>query len=481
MLQLAMALLKARTQVDGGKEATMSDTFDQEEGLTTGAPAAPILFVAVMGFFLEAVRRLERDTYAWNNWVEVEEQLLILREIVYADDMNFLVINEALAQIRIHIIEKWGPTVGLTLEPTKCKRMLLTQDVKATRGESVREGSRVAKCVNVEIGGKQMEEVKKLKVLGGGISRETGFMHEIRRLEGLLLTRRKELDKILKGTGISRKRRWRLIDSLLGSKFKFNLDTATLTPGEEARIDALQSRVLRICYKLQAVWIRGQKAVRVRDIRKDNNIRPWSTDVRERRWNMFKKVVKLPEGHPNRRVIWPGHREWNPQEEKAPTCWWLHRRGEWLDTIAWEADMSTHRLVEEIDHNEDCWKNTVRVTRIKVEDELRTWTNTIPEMEKCCGETYRTLREEQKDRLRIMSKANKRDQDGWEVPLGLDGRVDEKGFRGYGEPEEEEPEEVETQEGEGGAPHLVGGGLTRKEMGMEEQEEIMSPHGMDSE
>ncbi len=48
-----------------------------------------------------------------------------------------------------------------------------------------------------------------------------------------------------KGTGISRKRKSELVDSLIGSKILYSLETLNITPSEEERIDVAQHRIYR--------------------------------------------------------------------------------------------------------------------------------------------------------------------------------------------------------------------------------------------
>ena len=76
--------------------------------------------------------------------------------------------------------------------------------------------------------------------LGSLIGRFVAAHIELKRRLGLGMQRADTLKKLWRGTGISRKRKIKLCDSLLGTKVIYAFETLITTPAEDDKIDAAQ-------------------------------------------------------------------------------------------------------------------------------------------------------------------------------------------------------------------------------------------------
>ena len=158
---------------------------------------------------------------------------------------------------------------------------------------------------------------------------------EIKRRIGLGLARTKDSKSLWQGTGISRKRKIELCDSLIGTKVLYGLETNTL-PREEKRLDVAQMRIYRRALGLAPPYIATQKGL---EYMKNDDILTiptrgavrWSERVRAARVRLLKDCRNAAPEEPIRGVVyqhgltprkWPGR--------KLPGA--SNKRGTWLQT-----------------------------------------------------------------------------------------------------------------------------------------------------
>ena len=79
----------------GLRGAKDSQTHIQENGLGTGAPESPGIFIMTFAWFLVALRKYEK-TVIPPPILLAEEKLLPARELGFMDDLNFLFKNAIL-------------------------------------------------------------------------------------------------------------------------------------------------------------------------------------------------------------------------------------------------------------------------------------------------------------------------------------------------------------------------------------------------
>ena len=180
----------------------------------------------------------------------------------------------------------WGPTFGLSLADEKLKKTLLTAVTKASTGVATKGSCRFASTPDL----KNFKEMDSLPLLGSGFTREVSCLPEVKRMEAKLRSKEKEFGYIIKGAGYSRKWRTILFNACYGSSFKYGLATLNTTVPEERKIDAVQDRFLRRMLKVSQPWLRREGEETLHEVKERFNIRPWSWEVRKRRWGMFKKT-----------------------------------------------------------------------------------------------------------------------------------------------------------------------------------------------
>jgi len=159
---------------------------------------------------------------------------------------------------------------------------------------------------------------------------------EIKRRIGLGLARTKDSKSLWQGTGISRKRKIELCDSLIGTKVLYGLETINMLPREEKRLDVAQMRIYRRALGLAPPYIATQKGL---EYMKNDDILTiptrgavrWSERVRAARVRLLKDCRNAAPEEPIRGVVyqhgltprkWPGR--------KLPGA--SNKRGTWLQT-----------------------------------------------------------------------------------------------------------------------------------------------------
>ena len=125
-----------------------------------------------------------------------------------------------------------------------------------------------------------------------------------------------------RGTGISRKRKIELCDSLIGTKVIYALETLNTTPEEDDKIDVAQLRLYRRALGLAPPGVARIKGLPIvtndelQDLVNINaTVKPWSRRVKLARVRLLREAQQAPQGTPIRDVVfdelenpkaWPG-------------------------------------------------------------------------------------------------------------------------------------------------------------------------------
>ena len=142
--------------------------------------------------------------------------------------------------------------------------------------------------------------------MGSRITRDIAAKVEIKRRVGLGLVRAGELKRLWQGTGITRKRKIELVDSLIGSKVMYSLETLNTTRKEDDSTDAMQMRVYRRALGLAPPYVAQQKGL---EYIKNNELLlltksiPWSRRVKIARVRLLTECRTAPEEEPIHKVV----------------------------------------------------------------------------------------------------------------------------------------------------------------------------------
>ena len=139
------------------------------------------------------------------------------------------------------------------------------------------------------------------------------------------LKRTQDLRTLWKGTGISRKRKIELVESLIGTKILYNLETLNITPAEEDMIDVAQYRIYRRALGLATVYfavLEGKEVVKNEELLTLARNRPWvkwTTRIHTARHKLLMTCRSAGHEEPIRSILlaphsiteprnWPGKR-----------------------------------------------------------------------------------------------------------------------------------------------------------------------------
>ena len=166
---------------------------------------------------------------------------------------------------------------------------------------------------------------------------------------GLGFLRADALRRLWRGTGISRKRKLQLVDSLVGSIILYSLETLNMTPTEHEALNASQRRFYRRALDFAPPFTANLKSLEI--VKKDDLLRflgpthsfkPWATRVKEARVRLLHQCRYAPEGDPLRCVLFAPNsnhpKHWHgtklPGANKV--------RGDWLsNALLQEVELST--------------------------------------------------------------------------------------------------------------------------------------------
>ena len=113
-----------------------------------------------------------------------------------------------------------------------------------------------------------------------------------------------------RGTGITRKRKIELCDSLIGTKVIYGLETLNTTPEEDKKIDVAQDRLYRRALGLAppgVARLKGLEIVDNNELHNLVNVKPWSMRVKLARARLLREVRRAPPGEPLRTVVFDEH------------------------------------------------------------------------------------------------------------------------------------------------------------------------------
>lgn len=344
-LGLIFATLAARVKVSAGAGSASSKFFTQKGGLKTGSPLSPILFVIVLAWVMEAIGRVEREDYAMEYWIQLEEAVLLLREICYADDITLLSINAALSEIRVAIIQRIGPSAGLILREDKCCITSMVRENKMTRGIAKSWFARynhTPKLPHIEYYNKKKNKMDNIpqgnttSILGGGFFNTHNFTRrEIRRRTGEILSRCNDIRDLWRGTGFSKKRKVQIANAICGSGFLYNLGTLVPVPAEFDYIHGTQTRILRQVLGLTPPWLRrvGERYSSITDWRGNLRLESWACCLMMRRFSLFKSILRLGSEHPLYKMVIQDGDAWAPEIKHMPNSVARLDRGSWLESV----------------------------------------------------------------------------------------------------------------------------------------------------
>jgi len=301
-VKLLLKLQEISFYVEGLAGSPNSKTFKQKQGVGTGGPESPAIFLMVLAWFLVAMKRYEEQNIE-KDILDEEKKLLPVREIGFMDDLNFLLRNKIVAEVRLGFVYLCGPWCGFFLELSKCWGMCLWNDSKYAKGTSVQKVDPPTLDIFLPDGTK-LKEVWEERVIGGWISRNQSNLPEIRRRHGTAWATIKSLKDVWKGSKIRRKTKIRRADSYAYNQFAFNFATLSLNNTEESRIRSFQSRVVRYVLKTPPVWIGDwSKRVRTRELRRKYQIKEWVDRIRNLRIKLCNKFLSLGPGAPQFDII----------------------------------------------------------------------------------------------------------------------------------------------------------------------------------
>jgi len=334
-LGATQSTFRSKFSVLGQGDFPPSELKDQEVGIRQGCPLSPLLFIIMLTWLMEGVDRqysIEKTSIP-----DSPQSHLPISDIFYADDTIFLSTCPRDMQLRFSLLETLAAKVGLAMNRDKTAILLAKVKSKQTTSTTVRSTSRKIEPFSIYYNdGNQVKVVEGEDSLGSRVSRSQSAAPEINRRIGLGLARTKDLKSLWQGTGISRKRRIELCDSLIGTKVLYGLETINMLPREEQKLDVAQMRIYRRALGLAPPYIAAQKGLLymknddILAIPTRGAVR-WSERVRAARVRLLKDCRNAGPEEPIRTVVfqhalrprkWPGR--------KLPGA--SNKRGTWLQT-----------------------------------------------------------------------------------------------------------------------------------------------------
>ena len=176
-----------------------------------------------------------------------KDPLLPSDSVFYADDTILLSLNAADLQNRFNTIQDLADKVGLTLN--RKKTVLFVAKVKSKHTDGTACSPPVRNVTPFDI--TYLDGITRVRVvdsevyLGSLIGRFVEAKVEINRRLMLGMLRADALKRLWRGTGICRKRKIELCDSLIGTKVIYAFETLNTTEAEDDKIDAAQLRLYR--------------------------------------------------------------------------------------------------------------------------------------------------------------------------------------------------------------------------------------------
>ena len=163
-------------------------------------------------------------------------------------------------------------------------------------------------------------------------------MPEIKHRTGLGHKRTDDLKCLWRGTGINRKRKLELVESLIASTILYSLETLNITENEYKRIDSAQTRIYRRALGLAPPYSAQEQGLEV--VKNDEPLNlfrlrthvPWSIRVKRARVRLLNECRRASAEEPHKIVLFD-------QDDNNPRHWpgtfimgSTRRRGTWLQT-----------------------------------------------------------------------------------------------------------------------------------------------------
>ena len=238
-------------------------------------------------------------------------------------------------QIRLNAIQDLAFLVGLKLNRNKTVIIAAKVKSKHTDGTACHPPVRNVKPFNITYSdGSVVRAVESEVYLGSLIGRFVAAKVEINSRLALGMKRADALKRLWRGTGISRKRKIELCDSLVGTKIFYAFETLNTTAAEDAQIDAAQFRLYRRALNLAppgVAKIKGLEVVTNKELIDLVKVKPWSGRVRFARAKLLREAQSAPSNAPIRTVLFDEHD--NPRSWPGTNIpGGVQQRGTWLDT-----------------------------------------------------------------------------------------------------------------------------------------------------
>jgi len=330
-LNAIQSTFTSKFRVLGQRGFPDSELKVQEVGIRQGCPLSPFLFVVMLSWLMAGVDNQHKDMLG-----EAAGNPLPVPDIFYADDTIFLSTSSGDLQARFGLLEELAALVGLRMNREKTVLMLAKVKSKQTTGSSsISATNRNVKPFSIYYkDGTLVKIVEAEDYLGSRITRNIAAKVEIKRRVGLGLVRAGELKRLWQGTGITRKRKIELVDSLIGSKVMYGLETLNTTTKEDDSIDAMQRRVYRRALGLAPPYVAQQKGL---ECVKNNELLlltksiPWSTRVKIARVRLLNECRTAHVEEPIRKVVFDSNLrpiKWDGRVLPGVSP----KRGTWLST-----------------------------------------------------------------------------------------------------------------------------------------------------
>ena len=232
-------ILKSEFRVLGQGGFPPSSLRSQGTGIRQGCPLSPLLFVLMLSWLMEGVDR----QYAS---LGIDGPALPVWDVFYADDTILLSTTQEDLQARFSLLEGLAAQVGLYMNRDKTVLILAKVKSKQTLGAAhpTAPHNRKVDPFRIKYSNDHIEKILQAKIrnndvvkhildynedqfvkiveseyyLGSRITRTGSALQEIKHRIGLGHKRADDLKCLWRGTGISRRRKLELVDSLIASK-----------------------------------------------------------------------------------------------------------------------------------------------------------------------------------------------------------------------------------------------------------------------
>jgi len=296
---------------------------------------SPLLFIITLSWLMEGVDRLAPS-------IGLQPSTLPVPDVFYADDTILLSLDREDMQGRFSLLEALATQIGLTLNRSKTVILLAKVKGPMTEGNAKWPFSSISRRVDPMLisyeDGEPVRTVEHEIYLGSKLTRSISAKAEIKRRLGLGQKRADDLIRLWRGTGISRKRKIELLESLVGSIILYGLETLNMTPTEHAKLNEKQRRFYRRALNIPPPYIAerlGQPVIYRDELLELPGLRQaktWAWRVKSARARLLVECIRAKPTEPIRATTfyqdtqdplpWPS--------DRIPGANW--RRDTWLNT-----------------------------------------------------------------------------------------------------------------------------------------------------